>query len=77
VLYHHFPNSLSDQQDGSFTAEDVRRGLVALHTDYECPFCGRWQSVPQMGGYGGRCIQCGKSGRNISVTTGWLVRDDV
>ena len=55
-MYHHYPNSL--RPDGTFTSDDVRYGLIALHTDYECPFCGHWQSVPQMGGYG-CCIQCG------------------
>ena len=57
-MYHNYPNSTPD---GIFTREDVRHGLVALHTDYTCPFCGRNQSVAQMGGYGGRCIQCGES----------------
>jgi hypothetical protein len=56
-MYHHYPNSIDD---GRFTAEDVRRGMISLHTDYECPFCGKWQAVAQMGGYGGDCIQCGE-----------------
>ena len=56
-MYHHYPNSY---ENGRFTANDIRRGLVALHTDYDCPFCGKLQSVAQMGGYGGDCIQCGK-----------------
>lgn len=33
-MYKHYPNSL--REDGSFTKEDIRRGLIALHTDYEC-----------------------------------------
>jgi transcription elongation factor Elf1 len=57
-MYHNFPNST---ENGKFSAEDVKRGLIALHTDYECPFCKKWQSVAQMGGYGGKCIQCGQS----------------
>ena len=57
-MYRNYPNTLSD--DGSFTASEVKRGYIALHTDYECPFCGRNQGIPQMGGYGGDCIQCGE-----------------
>ena len=60
-MYRHYPNTLSDQGDGSYSAEDLRRGLIGLHTDYECPFCGKNQAVAQMGGYGGRCVKCGKS----------------
>ena len=58
-MYHHYPNS--GNRDGSFSVEDVRHGLIALHTDYTCPFCGKHQSVAQLGGYGGHCIQCGES----------------
>ena len=57
-MYHNYPNST---QDGIFTPKDIQRGMIALHTDYECPFCNKWQSVAQMGGYGGNCIGCGKS----------------
>ena len=57
-MYKHYQNPFGD---GSFSAEEVRRGLVALNTDYECPFCRKTQSIPQMGGYGARCIYCGKS----------------
>ena len=58
-MYHNYPNLLRDE--GQFTPEDTRQGMIALHTDYECPFCQRWQSVAQMGGYGADCIQCGES----------------
>jgi transcription elongation factor Elf1 len=61
MSYKHYPNTLSDGERGSYSAEDVRRGLIGLHTDYTCSFCGKVQSVPQMGGYGGRCIKCGES----------------
>lgn len=60
MSYKHYPNTISQGEPGTFSAEDVRRGLIALHTDYECPECGRNQSVAQMEGYGGRCIQCGR-----------------
>jgi transcription elongation factor Elf1 len=63
-MYKHYPNTLpSEAPQGGYTADEVRRGFVALHTDYTCPFCGRVQSVPQMGGYGGDCVQCGKPSR--------------
>jgi transcription elongation factor Elf1 len=58
MSYRNYLNSLDPE--GKFTKEDVKKGIIALHTDYECPFCGKNQSVPQMGGYGGRCIQCGE-----------------
>ena len=56
-MYKHYP-----KENGSgFTAEEVRRGLIVLYTDYTCPFCGKEQTVAQMGGYGGDCIGCGES----------------
>ena len=61
-MYHHYPNN-----DGSYTAEDVKRGIVVLHTDYTCPFCSKEQSVAQMGGYGGDCIGCGESSNPSKV----------
>jgi len=67
-MYRTYPNTLSDRGDGSFTADDVRRGMIALHTDYTCPRCGRVQSVAQIGGYGGRCIECGMSSNPEIVT---------
>ena len=63
MSYHNYPNS-APGSEGAFTVEDVRRGMIALYTDYECPFCGRNQSVAQMGGYGGKCIQCGTPSEN-------------
>jgi hypothetical protein len=61
-MYRTYPNTRLDAVDGSFSAEDVRRGIVALHTDYTCPFCGKVQSLASMGGFGGWCIACGRSG---------------
>ena len=52
--------------DGSFSKDEIKHGMVALYTDYECPKCGKIQSVAQMGGYGGDCIRCGF---NINSTT--------
>ena len=67
-MYHHYPNSNPNAEvSGSFTAEEARRGIVELHTDYDCPFCGRNQSVAQLGGYGGRCIQCGSPSDSLGM----------
>jgi len=55
-MYTHYP-----QGTKGFTVEDIRRGLIALYTDYKCPFCGKEQAVAQRGGYGGDCILCGGS----------------
>jgi len=63
-MYKHYPNSA---RDGSFTVEEVRRGIVTLHTDYTCPSCGKEQAVAQMGGYGDDCIGCGKSSNPSKV----------
>ena len=57
-MYTHYPNSFGD---GSFSVEDIKHGIITLHTDYKCDFCQHNQSVAQMGGYGGNCIKCGKS----------------
>ena len=55
-MYTHYPEG-----DHGFTAEEVRQGLIVLYTDYKCPFCGKEQTVAQMGGYGNNCISCGES----------------
>jgi ribosomal protein L37AE/L43A len=60
-MYKTYRNTLSDRGNGSFSVEDIRHGMIALHTDYQCPRCGRNQSVARMGGYGGDCVQCGLS----------------
>jgi transcription elongation factor Elf1 len=62
-MHKHYPNSIGD---GSFSREEIEKGYIALHTDYTCVFCGRVQSVAQMGGYGGSCIKCGKNSRQCA-----------
>jgi len=57
LMYKHYPGSTGDP----ITSKEIQRGHMAMYTDYQCPQCGRTQSVPQMNGYGGRCIQCGMS----------------
>ena len=64
AMYRNYPNTLSP--DGSFSASDVRTGMIALHTDYCCPLCNKVQSVAQMSGYGGCCIKCGESSQPIN-----------
>ncbi len=32
--------------------------IDGLEVDYECAHCGKWQAVPQMGGFGGQCLRC-------------------
>lgn len=52
-----YPNSSGD---GSFSAEEIRKGYHWLHTDVECPHCGKNQPVAATGYLGGPCVQCGK-----------------
>jgi hypothetical protein len=70
-MYKTYPNTLSSETPGSFSADEVRSGMIALHTDYTCPWCNKAQSIAQMGGYGGRCIKCKKSSDPmVSAETG-------
>ena len=45
--------------DGNFSADDVKRGMIPLNSDFKCGACGKWQSVAQAGGYAAPCIRCG------------------
>jgi ribosomal protein S27E len=58
VTYRFYPNSSSP--DGSFSADEIRRGFLWLSADVECPHCGHVQSVASTGYQGGPCVWCGK-----------------
>ena len=57
--YRLYPKPNGPEEERGFTADEIRRGIPSLYTDYECP-CGKVQAVAQMGGQGGRCIACGR-----------------
>lgn len=44
-----------------FTAEDMRRGIWALHADVKCTDldCAKEYSLANVGGIGGKCPRCG------------------
>jgi len=48
-----------DRETG-FTADEIRRGVHWVYTDYECPHCGKVQPVAALGSVGGPCVCCGK-----------------
>lgn len=53
-----------------FTVEEIERGDTALYTDYECPGCGKVQSVANTGGYGHPCLRCGLSSNPAKAARG-------
>jgi len=55
-----YPSFISEKHDGSYTAEEVRRGYVGLHTDIACPWCGKLQPLAATQYVGGPCCCCGK-----------------
>lgn len=63
-----YPNSYGD---GSYTAEEIRRGMHWVHADIECPHCGFNQPVTMTNYLGGPCYRCGQltAGEKNSVNT--------
>jgi hypothetical protein len=52
-----YPNPFGD---GSYTAEDIKRGLHWVNTDVKCTVCGKEQPLAVAGSIGnGKCCKCG------------------
>lgn len=56
--------------DEGFSADEIRRGVHWLHTDVECPHCGKVQPVPATRYLGGPCVVCGELSSGAKPETG-------
>ncbi len=57
-IYPHPPGYINE--DGGFTADQIKRGDHWLRTDVTCEECGKEQSLAMAGSTdNGKCISCG------------------
>ena len=55
-----YPNPSSSSRDGSYSSDDIRRGVHWVNADVTCPHCGKLQPMAATHYLGGPCVRCGK-----------------
>jgi hypothetical protein len=54
------PKPSSKKEEGGFTYDEVKRGVIWLYADVTCTECGKEQSAAMAGStVDGTCIKCG------------------